>query len=244
MVKILALLVGLMVSSAMANEVQYQLEGNTYQGYFVAQDQADKLVLLIHDWNGLTEYEQRRADMLAEAGYAVFAADLFGKGIRPTEDVDKRQHTGELYQDRQKMRRLVMAALDTAGELGANTRQVVIMGYCFGGAVALEMARAGSDFLGYVSFHGGLGTPEGQDYSQTQGEILVLHGTADPMISMQDFAALAEALEQHQVPNEMIAYGGADHAFTEFDDARYHPEADRRSWQRFLGFLEDRFASH
>lgn len=220
-----------------AQQVDYQVAGETYQGYFVSPNDNAPLVLLVHDWDGLTEYEQQRADMLQDLGYAVFAADLFGKGIRPTEVKDKQQHTGELYQDRQKMRDLMLAAINEAGKLGAETDNAVIIGYCFGGAAALEMARSGTAMHGFVSFHGGLSTPQGQDYSQTQGEVLVLHGAADQMISMADFANLAEQLEQHQVTNEMISYGGADHAFTVFGGERYDAAADAKSWQRLTDFL-------
>lgn len=220
-----------------AQQVDYQVAGETYQGYFVSPNDNAPLVLLVHDWDGLTEYEQQRADMLQYLGYAVFAADLFGKGIRPTEVKDKQQHTGELYQDRQKMRDLMLAAINEAGKLGAETDNAVIIGYCFGGSAALEMARSGTAMHGFVSFHGGLSTPQGQDYSQTQGEVLVLHGAADQMISMADFANLAEQLEQHQVANEMISYGGADHAFTVFGGERYDAAADTKSWQRLTDFL-------
>ena len=100
------LLLGLMGASmtAVAENIDYQVNGETYQGFYTSAADNAPLVLLIHDWDGLTDYEIKRANMLAEEGYAVFAADLFGKGIRPTEDKDKKQHTGELYQDRQKMR--------------------------------------------------------------------------------------------------------------------------------------------
>lgn len=220
-----------------AQSLDYQVEGETYQGYFVSPANDAPLVLLVHDWDGLTVYEKHRADMLKELGYAVFAVDLFGKDIRPTEVKDKQQHTGELYKDRQKMRQLMQAALTEAGNQGANTNKTVVLGYCFGGAVALEMARSGTAMQGFVSFHGGLNTPAGQDYSQTDGEVLVFHGTADQMIKMTEFADLADQLEQHQVAHEMISYGGADHAFTVFGGERYDAVADSRSWQRFTDFL-------
>jgi dienelactone hydrolase len=236
------LLLGLMGASmtAVAENIDYQVNGETYQGFYTSAADNAPLVLLIHDWDGLTDYEIKRANMLAEEGYAVFAADLFGKGIRPTEDKDKKQHTGELYQDRQKMRQLIKGALDKAAELGANRQQTVVIGYCFGGAVALEMARAGEDLQGVVSFHGGLKTPPGQDYADSSTEILILHGAADKAISMQEFAELSKQLEAFNVPNEMIAYGGADHAFTVFGIDRYHAEADEKSWHRLLQFLDEK----
>lgn len=219
--------------------VAYQVEGAPYEGYFVSPSADAPLVLLIHDWDGLTDYEVQRADMLAAKGYAVFAADLFGAGVRPTEVKDKRQHTGELYKDRAKMRSLIQGALDTANAKGANTANAVVMGYCFGGAAVLEFARSGANLEGFVSFHGGLKTPEGQSYANTKGKVLILHGTADKNITMDQFAALANALEQHGVAHEMITYGGAPHAFTVFGSERYRKDADEKSWQRFLFFLEE-----
>ena len=71
--------------------VMYQVNGQTYEGYYISPSDKAPLVVLIHDWDGLTDYEVKRAHMLAASGYAVFAADLFGAGVRPTEVVDKRQ---------------------------------------------------------------------------------------------------------------------------------------------------------
>jgi dienelactone hydrolase len=219
--------------------VDYQVNGKDYEGYYVSPEPAAPLVLLIHDWDGLTDYEIKRAGMLAELGYAVFAADLFGKGVRPTEMQDKRQHTGELYKDRAKMRTLIQGALDAAKAQGADVGKVVSMGYCFGGAAVLEFARSGADIKGFVTFHGGLSTPAGQDYSAAKGTFLILHGTADSSITMADFANLANELEQHGVAHEMITYGGAPHAFTVFGQDSYREDADRKSWQRFVEYLGD-----
>lgn len=217
--------------------VIYQVNGQSYEGYYISPSEKAPFVLLIHDWDGLTEYEIRRADMLAEMGYAVFALDLFGAGVRPTEMKDKRQHTGELYTNREKMRALMNGALDTARQKGANVQNAVAAGYCFGGAAVLELARSGADMIGYATFHGGLKTPEGQNYSKTRGKILVMHGTADNAITMDEFAGLAKELESAGVAHEMITYGGAQHGFTVFGEERYQETADKKSWQRFTDFL-------
>ena len=228
----------LLALGATGQAVTYTVNGQPYEGYYVSPNAQAPLVLLIHDWDGLTDYEIKRADMLAEKGYAVFAADLFGKGARPTEVTDKRQHTGELYKDREKMRALMMGALETARAKGANTDNAVAMGYCFGGAAVVELARSGADLKGFATFHGGLETPVGQDYTKTKGEILVMHGTADTAVTMDQFAALAKALEAAGVKHEMVTYGGAPHAFTIFGDERYREDADRKSWALFNRFLE------
>ena len=222
---------------AAAESVRYQVKGQAYQGYYTSPATEAPLVLLIHDWDGLTAYEIKRAEMLADMGYAVFAADLFGAGLRPTKVEDKRQHTGELYQDRQKMRDLLYAALETAKAKGADIQNAVAMGYCFGGSAVLELARSGADLKGFVTFHGGLSTPKGQDYSKAKGKMLILHGSADSHITLDDFANLAKQFEEYEIAHEMITYGGAPHAFTVFDTQSYRQDADQKSWRRFEQFL-------
>ncbi|UCH81419.1 MAG: dienelactone hydrolase family protein [Nitrospiraceae bacterium] len=233
------LLAFISTAGAAGKHITYQVNGETYEGYYISPSPDAPLIMIIHDWDGLTDYEVKRADMLADMGYTVFAADLFGAGIRPTEDKDKRQHTGELYKDREKMRSLLNGALKTAKSKGGNIGNAVAMGYCFGGAAVLEFARSGADVKGFVTFHGGLGTPEGQDYSRTKGRMLILHGTADVNITMDQFAKLANELEEKGVSHEMITYSGAPHAFTVFGSDRYRKDADEKSWKRFTEFLKE-----
>jgi len=227
------------LASAADKMVDYTVNNEKYQGYYTSSSKDAPLVLLFHDWDGLTEYEIKRAEMLASMGYAVFAADLFGKGVRPTEVKDKKQHTGELYKNREKLRLLMSGALVTAVEQGGNDKNAVAIGYCFGGAAVLEMARSGADLKGFATFHGGLVTPEGQDYTKTKGKILIMHGSADTAITMDDFADLAKRLETDKVDHEMITYGGAPHAFTVYGSKRYRENADKQSWALFTDFLKE-----
>lgn len=222
---------------AASGPVRYEFKGQAFEGYYLSPGGKAPLVLLVHDWDGLTAYEQKRAEMLLALGYAVFAVDLFGAGIRPTETKEKKEMTTTLYQDRSRMRDLLKAGMEAAAEQGADLSNAVAMGYCFGGAAVLEWARSGVDLKGFASFHGGLETPQGQDYKLTRGGILVLHGTADTSVTMQHFADLAARLEAQGVAHEMITYSGAPHAFTVFNTERYREEADKQSWKRFVDFL-------
>lgn len=227
---------------AAGKDLPYEVNGEAFSGYLFTPEKASQgFLLLIHDWDGLTGYEKKRAAMLGALGYTVFAADLYGTGIRPTETAEKRKMTGALYSNRDRMRALLQGALLTAQKENINTTSGVAMGYCFGGAVVLELARSGEKMKGFVSFHGGLTTPESQDYTQTQGQILILHGTADAAVSMDDFASLAEELEDADIPHEMVTYAGAPHAFTVFGSPRYREDADKKSWRRFTSFLGEVF---
>ena len=188
----LLVLMILSTAAAAGKSVVYEVNGASYEGYYTGASGNAPLILLVHDWDGLTDYEVKRADMLAEMGYTVFAVDLFGAGVRPTKMEDKRQHTGELYKDREKMRALLNTALKTAQSQGADTGNAVAMGYCFGGAAVLEFARSGADMKGFVTFHGGLKTPEGQDYSKAKGKFLILHGTATLALSVSRVLAACD----------------------------------------------------
>ncbi|MFV0436308.1 MAG: dienelactone hydrolase family protein [Desulfopila sp.] len=240
--KLLLLLVLLIpaVAGAEGTAVRYEVDGKPYEGFYESPDsKKGPFLLLVHDWDGLTDYEITRTGMLVEQGYTVFAADLFGAGVRPVTVEEKRALTGALYADRARMRRLLYGAIMAAKNLGAKIDNGVAFGYCFGGSAVLELARSGADMKGFVSFHGGLETPEGQDYTATKGTLLVLHGTADASVSMTDFANMAMLLEKDGVGHEMITYSGAPHAFTVFGSPNYREDADRKSWQRFLGYLRE-----
>jgi dienelactone hydrolase len=234
-----------LIGTAQAGEkISYEVDGGTYEGYFAKAAGASKgLVLIIHDWDGLTDYEQKRADMLAELGYDAFAADLYGKGNRPADIAARKAETAKLYNDREKMRGLILAGLNEARQRGGG--DTVVMGYCFGGAAVLELARSGKaeNVKGYATFHGGLATPPGQDYQADTAPILIAHGGADASISMQDVASLSEQLEQAKVPYEIQVYSGAPHAFTVFGSDRYREVPDQNSWDAFKAFQNTHLSS-
>lgn len=230
-----------LASTALAagHVVPYTVNGEQFEGYYVSPAAGAPLVLLVHDWDGLTDYEVKRAEMLAKMGYAVFAVDLFGKGVRPVAMEERQKATGALYSDRARMRALLNGGLAAAKSAGGNVKNAVAMGYCFGGTAVLELARSGADLKGFVTFHGGLETPAGQDYRQAKGKVLILHGTADSSVTMEHFANLAVELETAGISHEMITYSGAPHAFTVFGSDRYRKDADEKSWKRFGEYLQE-----
>lgn len=244
---VLGMMLGVLAWASEGSERVYSVDGKDYEGvWFTAakQDAAHPssraaLIILVHDWDGLTAYERERGYQLAQLGYNVFAVDMFGKGVRPTELDEKKRLTGDLYKHRDKMEKLLEAGVSAAIKQGGNANNMVVMGYCFGGSVALQAARSGLPAQGFVTFHGGLKTPEGEDYSKVTAPLLILHGAVDQVSPVDEFAALSKALEAAGAANEMILYGGARHAFTEPGE-RYNKVADMKSWARFKQFLTAR----
>ncbi len=235
-----AALMVLMLEPVLAGEnITYSVNGHEYEGYLAkASGESAGLVLVVHDWDGLTDYEIKRSEMLAGLGYDAFAIDLFGKGNRPVETAAKKAETGKLYKDRAKMLSLVLGGL--AGARRHVAGDAVVMGYCFGGGGVLELARSGKaeGVKGYVTFHGGLATPEGQSYPANTPPILIAHGGADKAVKMSHVAALSEELEKAGISYEIQIYSGAPHAFTVIGSGRYRETADRKSWNAFSDFLK------
>lgn len=231
----------LFVSVSFAKEVTYIVDGKEFEGHVVNKGKGAPTIIVVHDWDGITDYEKKRAEMLSKLGYSVFLVDMYGKGIRPTEIAEKKKMTSSLYKDRKKMRRLMKGAMTAAKKQGLNLGNAVALGYCFGGTSILELARSGVTLKGYASFHGGLAIPENQNYRGVKSKIIIFHGTADTAVTMQEFADLANTLEKNEVAHEMITYSGAPHAFSVFGSDRYRKEADEKSWRRFTQFLQEQF---
>jgi dienelactone hydrolase len=221
---------------------RYEVNGEAFEGYVAynsALPETKGTVLIVHDWDGLTGYEERRAEMLAALGYTAFAIDVYGADRRPTSFEENRAFSGALYEDRERFRSLLLGAVEAAGSIPGATDAAVMLGYCFGGAAALEAARAGAELQGFVSFHGGLGTPEGQDWSATAAPVAFFHGTADPVSGPMELAQTLMELEEAGVPHQADIYGGALHSFTVFGSDDYDLEADQASWEGLQEFLEE-----
>jgi len=220
----------------------YTVGGTTFEGYVAtntALEEPRGTVLIVHDWDGMTGYEERRADMLAALGYTAFAIDVYGADVNPTTVDENRALSGALYADRDLFRERLLGSIAEAANIPGASGDMVMMGYCFGGAAALEAARAGADLDGFVSFHGGLGTPEGQDYSQTEAPIMLFHGSADPVSGMADLAALLDELQAAGVEHGAQVFGGARHSFTVYGSRDYDLAADQGSWTGLQAFLAE-----
>lgn len=237
----MALIIAAMPGTAFAGErLLYKIGGADYEGYRAKAHGTSKgLVVIIHDWDGLTDYEMKRADMLAKMGYETFAFDLFGAGNRPSDMATRKAETQKLYEDREKMRSLMLGGLAEARKGGAGP--AVVIGYCFGGAAVLELARSGKaeNVKGYVTFHGGVTTPPGQSYPAGTAPILIAHGGADTAPSMQDIAKFAKELETAKITYTIEVYSSAPHAFSVFGGDRYQKRADEKSWASFSEFLRE-----
>ena len=172
-------------------------------------------VLVIHDWTGLQEYAKTRATQLAELGYVAFAADIYGKGVRPTDPKECAVQAGTYKNDLPLLRRRVLLGLDQLRKSPhVDTAHLAAIGYCFGGTSVLELARSGADVRGIVTFHGGLSTTQPAKPGEIKARILVCHGGADSYVNKEVPAFKAE-MEKAKAKMEFVTYEGAQHGRSE-----------------------------
>jgi dienelactone hydrolase len=233
-------------------DVIYKVGDKDFTGYLAAPDDADKRpgVLVCHQGNGLAEHARERARMLAEAGYVAFALDLYGE-VPKTIERAMALMNGVLG-DPAEMRRRAQAGLDILKrERGVDTTRLAAVGYCFGGALVLEMARSVPELAGVVSFHPGMSGPVAlpeADDRPVLVKVLVCAGADDPLIppaAREHFAALMKAAGADW---QLVVYGDAAHSFTDKsvdalnrDGFKYDARADRRSWTAMRVFFDEIF---
>jgi dienelactone hydrolase len=195
-------------------------------------------VLVIHDWTGLQEYAKSRATQLAELGYVAFAADIYGKGVRPTDPKECAVQAGTYKKDLPLLRRRVLLGLDELKKSpGVDAGKLAAIGYCFGGTSVLELARSGADVRGVVSFHGGLSTSMPAEEGKVKARILVCHGGADDHVNKEVPGFKAE-MEKAKAQMEFVTYEGAQHGFTKPGPA-YQEKADKESWAAMKKFFSE-----
>lgn len=230
--------------------VEYQ-QGNTVLEGFVAYDTHGPAkrpgVLIVHEWTGLGPYVKGRAERLARLGYVAFAADIYGKGVRPGNPKDAAATAAIYKNDRGLFRARVNAALEQLRrQKGVDPTRLAAIGYCFGGTAVLELARSGANIKGVVSFHGGLDTPTPDDARNIRTQVLALHGADDPFVPAEQVKAFEDEMRAGNVDWQLVKYSKAVHSFTNPDagndnskGAAYNAEADRRSWEEMKSFFKD-----
>jgi len=237
------------MSSTTARDINYDHAGVTMVGRMVVPgDGVGKLpgVIVIHEAFGLGDHAIAAAERLAEAGYAAFALDLWGDRQQCSlpgvmDNIAQLVSDGTAWMGRIEAARAVFASQP---EVDAD--RMAAIGYCFGGASALEFARTGHTIKAVVSLHGGL-DPVGKDWSANQARVLVCTGFDDPMVPASALTAFEVAMTAAGVNWEINLYGGTKHSFTNQDAASagmpdaiaYNEQADRRSWDSLTRFLSE-----
>jgi len=235
--------------------IVYDGPGGPFEGVVAYDDEVETArpgILVIPNVLGQKEADNRTAENIAKLGYVGFACDVYGQGRRTSFDSENpAQYMAELNADRALLRDRLKASLDTLKDFAfVDPARTAAYGYCFGGKCALDMARAGLDVLGVVSFHGVYDRPDYANAVPIEAKVLVCHGWDDPIGPPEAVVALGNELTAAQADWQIHCYGNAGHAFTDIDrkgsahvrpGVAYEERADRRSWEAAKDFLAELF---
>ena len=236
-----------------AQAFEYQDGATTFQGFYAFDEQVRSpklkpIILICHDWSGCNQLVRQKAKELAALGYLGFALDMYGKGKLGKTKEEKSALMTPLINDRHLLQGRVLAAKSAAQTLAAgDPNAVAVMGYCFGGLCALDLARSGTALRAAVSLHGNLSAPEEATPASIKAKVLVLHGYQDPLVPLEQVRGFTEEMAAAKVDWQLHVYGSAMHAFAnpEANDAAfgtlYNPSADQRSWRLVKDFFAEVF---
>jgi dienelactone hydrolase len=236
--------------------VDYKIDGQPHRGY-VYYDDAEKdlpLLILVPNWLGTSEANRRQAQQIAGDDYVVFVADMYGKDAQPANTEAAGKAVGALYGNRPLLRSRVVAAkreairYATQHKLPANLQKIGAIGFCFGGATVLELARTGDDLAAVVSFHGNLSLDAPAKNEPIRTRILALHGDADPYVPQKQVDTFLAEMREAKPDWQLVSFGGAVHSFTDPDanlpgQAMYDAKIARRAFEMADDFLDEAFAA-
>jgi dienelactone hydrolase len=232
-------------------DIEYTVAGSRMVGHLAIDDDTSGPrpgVLVCHEGPGLDDHAKDRAERLAGLGYAAFALDYHGEG-KPLERDEVMKRLGVLMSDPDTTRQLGGAGLEILlAQAEVDPARVAAIGYCFGGTMALELARGGAELAVVVGFHSGLGTQRPARGGEVKAKILVCIGADDPLVPAEQRAAFEEEMRAADVDWRMNIYGGAVHSFTNpsadlagIPAVAYSPVTDERSWRAMIDFFDERF---
>ncbi|SFT43961.1 Dienelactone hydrolase [Lishizhenia tianjinensis] len=234
-----------------ANELDYSSPTTDMKGYIVHSKLTEGRrpgIIVIHEWWGHNDYVRKRADMLADLGYTALAIDMYGNGKQAKHSLDAGSFSSEVMSNMPVAKARFEAALEALKkDPTVDTNNIAVIGYCFGGSVALTMADAGYNLKGAAAFHSGVKLPI-MPNDQLKARILVCNGADDPFIKNEDVVTYKSALDSLDVDYKYIEYPGATHGFTskasdslgkKFDlPLAYNLDADEQSWEELKSMLK------
>ena len=241
-----------MTISIQTREIQYNAaDGQRLVGYFAAPSSQTPHagIIVAPEWWGRNEYTEQRARELAEHGYAALAIDMYGDKNVTTDAKQAYEWMMQTFADADTIVNRAQAGLDTlAAQPEVNPTQLAAIGFCYGGKVVLDLARSGAPLKAVATFHATLAPKAPAVEGQIQGEILVLHGELDSMVTVDDVASFREEMHAAKVDHEVIIFEDAKHGFSNpLADERakangvdlgYNPEAERQGLDAMYDLLE------
>lgn len=220
-----ALLIASSVEAAMvAQELSYEIDKAEFESVLVYDDSVQAArpgLVMFPNWYGINAGQIEKAKAIAGKRYVVLVADVYGAALQPADDKAAGAAAAAMYQDRSVLRGRAKAALDVlkaqAEHIALDRAKIGAIGFCFGGATALELARSGADLAGVVSFHGNLSSDDPKLAKNIKGSVLALNGADDKYVPAEQIQAFAAEMREANVDWQFVNLGGAVHCFAESD---------------------------
>lgn len=196
-------------------------------------------VLILPAWKGIDQEAKDAAVELNKLGYAVFIADIYGEGSIPTDNASASKIAGQYKSDFKAYQHRIKLALDKFVEQGVDASKIAVIGYCFGGTGALEVARGDFDVQGVVSIHGRLAKAADRSNNPIHTKVMVQHPAEDKSVSKQDYNNLEKELKESKADFQIITYANSGHTFTNPASNDYNPIMAKRAWDHLVLFLAE-----
>ncbi|MBQ0762901.1 dienelactone hydrolase family protein [Marinobacter psychrophilus] len=236
--------------------VEYTVDGDSFTGYMVYDDDVEGErpgILVVHEWWGHNEFVRSQAEKLAKEGYTAFALDMYGTGKLAEHPDDAKKFMQATMGDKQALEARFREAMSILQDHETvDESQIAAQGYCFGGAVVLNMARLGLDLDGVVSLHGSLGSDIQPEQGAVTARILAYTGGADPFVPVEQVTSFVSEMTKAGADLSLTVFPGVKHSFTsKAADATgekfglpmaYNEEAANRAWEGTMAFYQDIFA--
>ena len=248
-----------LLSTQAAAEIQtrtltYDVEGTTVESVLVYDDAGPAkrpALVMVPNWMGVNDSQVEKAKAIAGKDYVILIADVYGKATRPANADEAGKAAGAMYADRAALRARVNAALDqlaTAKDAPVDATKLGAIGFCFGGATALELARSGADIAGVVSFHGNLSTDLPAKAGEVKARVLALNGADDTYVPAEQIDAFNKEMQAAGIDWQFVNLGGAVHCFAEADansgpGCLYNERAAKRAYRMMRDFFDEAFAA-
>ena len=238
-----------------ADKISWTDRGKTFDGYLVWDDSSKAVrpgLVMVPNWYGVNDHAVAKAKTLAGKDYVILLADVYGRGLRPANADEAGKASGAAASDPAALRSHIQAALATlrkaTGKAPVDAKRIGAIGFCFGGMVALELARSGADLSGVATFHANLSTSMPAKAGVLKGPVLSMNGANDTFVSAASITAYEKEMRDAGADWQFVNFGGAVHCFAEPDEhgtvpgCQFHEPSYRRSVKMMRSFFGEAFA--
>jgi dienelactone hydrolase len=245
---------GIVSAAPRADKISWNYGGKDFDGYLIWNDSSKAPrpgLIMIPNWYGINDRAIEKAKTIAAKDFVILLVDMYGRGLRPANPDEAGKAAMAVYADPDELRGRINAALATFRAVGkkapVDQKHIGAIGFCFGGAVALELARSGADIAGVATFHGNLKTKIPASKDTLKARVLTMNGADDGFVKPEDIAAFQKEMHDAGADWQFVNFGGAVHCFAEPDEhgtvpgCQFHEPSYRRSMLMMRNFFAETF---